>query len=297
MFRQLYDAIVSNEERFAKLTARPAPVAAAPTPARPLGPVAKRFAVVVGLSRYKHASKKLRNLKYAHRDAKAFADFLTSKAGGSFPAEQVKLLTDEGATKQAIEGALFEFLKRTVREDLVIIYFSGHGTPDPEKPSNLYLMAHDSDLKRIASTAVPMWDLDTAMRRTIEAERVIVLADACHSAGVTEGVRGVSLGDQFNTYFRELAKTKPGRLIFTSCEGYEISREGENWGGGHGVFTWAILEALKGKADADSDGIVRLGEMLDYVDVTVRRQTANEQHPTRSGVHFDRNLPLGLVSP
>ena len=140
-----------------------------------------------------------------------------------------------------------------------------------------------------------MWDLDTAMHRTIAAQRVIVMADTCHSAGVTEGVKGVKVGESFNRYFEALSRSRPGRVTFTSCEGYEVSMESKKWGGGHGVFTWALLEAIGGKGDTDKDGIVTLGEMLDYVDIIVRRETANEQHPARAGVQFDRNLPMGIV--
>ena len=259
------------------------------------GPVAQRWAVVVGISQYKYAGKRMANLQYAAKDAQDLAAFLKSQRGGSFPADHVLLLTDAAATKQAITDALFTFLKHTVKEDLVIIYFSGHGSPDPEKLSNLYIVAHDTNIDKIASTGVPMWDLDTAMHRTIAAQRVIVMADTCHSAGVTEGVKGVQVGESFNRYFEALSRSRPGRVTFTSCEGYEVSRESDKWGGGHGVFTWALLEAIGGKADTDKNGIVTLGEMLDYVDILVRRETANEQHPARAGVQFDRNLPMGVV--
>lgn len=260
-----------------------------------IGPVAQRWAVVVGISTYRHAGPKLSNLRYAARDAERFAAFLKSDKGGQFPADHVLLLTDQAATRQGITEALFNFLKHTIREDMVIIYFSGHGSPDPEKLSNLYIVAHDTHPDKIASTGFPMWDLDTALHRSIAAQRVVVLADTCHSAGVTEGVKGVQVGGAFNRYFSELSRSKPGRVIFTSCEGYEVSKESEKWGGGHGVFTWAMLEALGGKGDADRNGIVTLGEMLDYVDVTVRRETANEQHPARAGAQFDRGLPMGIV--
>lgn len=300
---QTVEEIVQDPELVAAATRKKAdesePISSRPRLASrvstPLGPVAQRWAVVVGISDYAHETNRLSSLKYAHRDAEKFATFLKSKAGGSFPAANVKLLTDSQATGKGIRGALFDFLKKTVKEDMVIIFFSGHGIPDPDKPSNLYLVAHDSDPAKIASTGIPMWDIETALKRTIAAERVIVLADTCHSAGFTEGVKGVKIGDQFNNYFEQLAKAKPGRVIFTSCEGYEVSREGKKWGGGHGVFTWALLEGMKGKADANRNGIVTLGEMLDYVDITVRRETANEQHPTKAGVRFDRNLPMGVV--
>jgi hypothetical protein len=264
--------------------------AAAPAPT-----FGQRWAVVIGISQYKYAGPGLKNLSYADDDAKAFAAFLQTPEGGGFPAKNVRLLTDENATKAAIADALFEFLKHTVKEDLVVIFFSCHGAPDPDKPANLYLVAHDSNPAKIASTGFPMWDLNTALQRTIGAERVIVLADACHSAGVAEGVKGVKVGSHFDRYYDELAKSKPGRCVFTSSEGYESSLESDRWGGGHGVFTWALLEGLKGAADRDGDGLVKLGELLDYVDVTVRRETANEQHPTHAGSQFDRNLPMAVV--
>ena len=262
---------------------------------RPPPEVAQRWAVVIGISKYQNSGKSLPELKYAHRDAEKLAAFLKSRAGGGFADDHVKLLTDRKATTRNIREALFDFLKKTVKEDLVIIFFAGHGIPDPDKPSNLYLVGHDSDPNKIASTGFPMWDLDTALKRTIAAERVVVLVDACHSAGAAEGIRGVKIGDSFNKYFDQLTKAKRGRVVFTSCEGYEVSREAKKWGGGHGVFTWALLEGLKGKADKDNSGIVTLGEVLDYVDITVRRETANEQHPTKAGVRFDRKLPMGVV--
>ena len=298
VLREFFESIAAEIEKL-----RPELASVQPRTLGPAGPatppksraVANRWAVVIGISDYKHATKRLPDLKYAHRDAEQFAAFLKSKAGGSFPAQNVKLLTDSSATARNIRTALFSFLQRTVKEDLVIIYYAGHGMPDPGKPSNLYLVAHDSEPANIAATGIPMWDIETALKRSIAAERVVVFADACHSAGTTEGIRGVKIGDQFNAYFEALAKAKPGRVIFTSSEGYEVSREGKQWGGGHGVFTWALLEGLKGKADRDKNGIVTLGEVLDYVDITVRRETANEQHPTKAGVRFDRNLPMGVV--
>lgn len=277
------------EKELGALKSMPAP------DALPLGKIAQRWAVAIGISEYEHTSSAFPNLKYAHRDAERFAKFLKSPRGGSFQGDHVKLLTNEAATKEAITSALFDFLKHTVREDFVVIYFSGHGLPDPDKPSNTYLMAHDSDPVKIASTGFPMWDLETALTRTISAERVVVLADACHSAAATKGVKGVRVARRFNSYFDELAKSGPGRVMFTSCRDDEVSREDEKWGGGHGVFTWALLKGLEGEADADKDGVVRLGEVLDYADITVRRESANEQNPVKSGTRFDPALPMGLV--
>jgi uncharacterized caspase-like protein len=140
--------------------------------------VTQRWAVLIGISDYHRDSGRFPDLNYAHRDAEEFAAFLKSKASGSFPPDHVRLLVNEQATATSIREALFEFLKHTVKEDLVLIFFAGHGLPDPGKPSNLYLIAHDSDATQIAATGIPMWDVEAALTRTIAAERVVNHSDS-----------------------------------------------------------------------------------------------------------------------
>ena len=263
-------------------------------------PIGQRWAVVIGVASYEKSGERLEALRYADEDAKAFRGFLISKAGGSFPASHVLLLTNEQATTTGIRKALFSFLKKAIREDLVIVYFSGHGAADPDRPKNLYLLTYDTDPADISGTAFPMDDVKKALANTIEAQRVVVLADACHSGGVahevqTRGVRVGETNEAINKYWEELSKTAPGRVIFTSSERSEISQESAKWGGGHGVFTWALLEGLKGAADYDGSGIVTLGEVIRYTDERVRRETKSAQHPTVAGEQYDPALPMGVV--
>ncbi|MCP4688113.1 MAG: caspase family protein, partial [Desulfobacterales bacterium] len=97
-----------------------------------------RWAVVVGISDYKYDNhrnpKGVPDLRFAHRDAKAFADFLLSPSGGAFAPDHVLLLTDGRATVKEVRKAIGGFLARSLERDLVIIYFSGHGAPDPNDP-------------------------------------------------------------------------------------------------------------------------------------------------------------------
>jgi uncharacterized caspase-like protein len=261
------------------------------------GTMGQRWAVVVGISHYKHGGGDLANLRYADRDAEAFYEFLTSPRGANFPRSNIRFLINEKATLANLKDALYVFLQNAIEEDLVIIYFAGHGAPEPADDQNLYLLAYDTDPNRLASTAFPMWDMDTALSRYIRAERVVLIADACHSAGINSGfaTRAIAVeGNPVNRYLMQLAKSARGRAIFTASEAGEQSQESKKWGGGHGVFTYFLLEGLKGKADTNGDGIVSLGEAMDYTDEQVRRATRNKQHPDTSG-NFDRNLPLSVL--
>jgi len=297
MFSRLYERLLKKEVELAAIAGPSmAPVAAS---GRMVGPVAHRYAVIVGLSRYKYASRELPALQYADGDARAMADFLMSPAGGGFDPVNIKLLLNESATYVNVRSALFEFLKDATDNDLVVIYFAGHGLPDPRKLSNLYLVCYDTDPSHIPSTGLPMRDIYAALENHIESNRIVVLADACHSAGIADpkgarGVRGVAI----NAALSGLSSIKPTCAIFTSSEGYELSQEDQRWGGGHGVFTWALLQGMKGKADGymgmPFDGRVTLGELVEYTRDVVRRETRNAQHPYISGT-FDRDLPMSTT--
>ena len=268
--------------------------------------LAKRFAIIIGVSHYRHRGKwQLENLRYAARDADALATHLRSDAGGRF--DRVELLTDAQATRQNLMIAIREKLRGVQPDDFVVIFWSGHGSPDPHDPGSLYLITHDTDPEHMAATAYPM-DTFKADIAKLKARRVLVLADTCHSAGISDpaiGLRGVE-ENKIVDGLRGIGVSGPAtgpagpmRMIFTSCETGEKSRESANLGGGHGVFTWFLLQSLKGEADkptsgGDGNGTVTLGELIEYTRDQVKRFTGNQQHPDTAG-RFDRNLTMGVV--
>ena len=264
-----------------------------------------QWAVVIGISRYANGGSKFPDLQFADRDASEFYRFLMSPAGGEFPKEHIRLLTNADAPGAAIRNALFTFLKDAEEDDLVIIYFSGDGAPDPTRPDNLYLLPHDVDVGNIAATGFPMWDLEKVLYQTLKAQRVIVLVDACHSGGVgiATGEKGIGLQEQaylYNLYYKRLGNTSPGRVILSSSAGDEVSREGSKWDR-HGVFTWALLKGLQGEADGlggkPKDGVVSTFELVQYVTKTVADETKGEQHPfLAASPKYDHELPLGVAS-
>jgi uncharacterized caspase-like protein len=71
-----------------------------------------------------------------------------------------------------------------------------------------------------------------------------------------------------------------------------MSQEGAQWGGGHGVFTFHLLEGLKGMADYNKDSLVTLGELIPFLSEQIRRETRNAQTPTVAG-RFDPALSIG----
>ena len=258
----------------------------------------RRWAVVVGISQYE--DPKISSLRYAGADAKSFYDFLRSPLAGfgGFEAENIRLLLNEQATMKNIRVALFDFLKNATKEDVVYIYFAGHGSPDPERRENLYLLPYDARANGIAGSGFPMEDMNKALGRT-QAGNKVLITDACHSGGVTtEGTRGALTINEINEAFQNKLSSSSGvHTVFTASSASETSLEGEDWGGGHGVFTYYLLEALKGAADKDGDGIVDLQEMMDYTTSSVVRATANAQNPMVGKTAYDGSFPVAQILP
>lgn len=262
----------------------------------------QRYAVIVGISDYQQ-SPRVPDLKFAARDAKTINDFLTFPAGGGFPRGNVKLLLDRNATIVNVRSAINDFLAAPVEDDLVVIYFGGHGSPDPKNPSNLYLLCHDSHPDRFGGTALPMREIDLALKYNIKSKRVIVMTDACHAAGIgaPEGRKGEvsrQAAERLNEYWRKLAASRTGITKIAASESDQISQENVRWGGGHGVFTHHLLEGLKGAADGwldkEKDGFVTIAEAFEYLRNKVRRETRNAQCPWASP-YKDHTIPVGIV--
>lgn len=125
-----------------------------------------------------------------------------------------------------------------------------------------------------------------------------MFVDACHSAGISGDVamRSIKKVNMVNKHLLEVTKAKKGRTIFTGSEAGELSQESRKWGGGHGVFTYFLINGLQGEADVNDDNVVTLGEIIDFVSENVRRATKNTQHPDIAGI-FDRGFPLARFKP
>lgn len=254
------------------------------------------WAAVIGINDYK--SNDIPDLKYAVSDAQAMVDYLGKRM--NVPKDHIFYLDNEKATKQNVEKLLGDTLPQKANpQDTVIIYYSGHGAPYPDKSSSdgdnisKYLLTSDTDPSSMWSTAVAMDNVRTIFSR-LPSERVIFLADTCYSGAsggktFTANTRAV-LSDNF----LERMATGRGRVIITASGAGELAREDKQLDGGHGVFTYYLLDGLRGGADSDKDGLITAGEAYAYVSRKVSDHTKNEQHPVKKGEE-ERPIILGVV--
>jgi len=275
----------------------PAPIVAPPLAPPP--PQHERWAVVIGVGQYEHPA--IPRLRYTVSDAEAIYQTLTGPAG--FKKEHVLLLTDRTEKKPTLKNikwALGTFLARSAKkDDTVLIFFAGHGAPETD-PRGLerdglakYLIPSDAEAEDLYSSALPMDELQTIFGR-IEAERVVAFLDACYSGaagGRTFSSRHTRSAAIDELFLERLTRSR-GRAIITASRPAEVSIELPELG--HGIFTYYLVQGLKGAADLNKDGIISLQELYEYVEqqvTTKSRAVGGNQHPVMKG-EMEGVLPL-----
>jgi hypothetical protein len=206
------------------------------------------------------------------RDATAIYNLLIDPERCAYPAAQIRLLTDEQATRQNILAGL-DWLNTMVTHNpaaTVLIYFSGHGGFVP----GYHLVPHGYDMQRISQTAVSGVELSERIR-ALQSQKLLVLLDCCHAGGMTDiksaGLQQAPLPPELEPI---LARGS-GRVLIASSRKDEYSYMGQPYS----IFTQALREGLAGYGAAERDGVAYMTDVALYVGRMVPNRTQNRQHP------------------
>ena len=237
----------------------------------------KVFAVVVGVSAYNHMPV----LRYTDDDAYRFYAFLKSVEGGALPDAQVKVMIDEEATRENILNTLSETFEMAGPNDLVMLYFSGHGLKGSFLPIDF-----DGFNNKITHEEL------TEIFGKCKAKYKFLIADACHSGSIF-AMRGADENEEtIASYYQTLAKSVSGTALLMSSKGEETSLESS--GLRQGVFSHFLIRGLKGEADLNADKIISIQELYDYIYNNVRAYTGNRQSPILKGT-YDPDMTVGVI--
>lgn len=260
----------------------------------------EKFALVIGIKGYPKfpAHEKLR---HADRDAESFVQFIKTPEGGAFPENNIRLLRNEEATKENISRAV-EWLSRRVKsDDLVYIFFSGHGIVD--RLGYAYFMPHDSDPAYPDVLGIRADVLLQNLKARINSKHTIYFIDACHSgaalveSGVAKDIGATTSSVISEIWEKELAQRDSISMAFLSAGGNQRSWEDDELQ--QGVFTYYLLEGMKGAADKDSNNVITAGEVYRYVLDRVEERTRLKKYPLQTPIIsplFDHSFPLGVVN-
>jgi tetratricopeptide (TPR) repeat protein/uncharacterized caspase-like protein len=234
-------------------------------------------AVIVGVSDYKNIQK----LTYAHTDAQAFYNFLTSSAGGKVEPNNIKLLLNDKATAGQIFAALDWLLETTKEGETVIFYFSGHGDLETKTiRQNGFLLAQDCpNASYMSGGTVAINYLQDYLLTLIQKNKakVLLVTDACRSGKLAGGAEGVK---QTATALQEQWESITKVL---SSQAGELSYESQKWNNGGGIFTYYMINGLEGLADRNKDKKVSLTELFIYLSDNIPKETEFKQNPYVTG--------------
>ena len=246
-------------------------------------------ALVIGIADYPHVTKLPATVL---DDARAVRDVLVDPQLCGYPTQNVQLLLDAAATREAILAAMAHLAEASDADSSVVIYVSSHGGRVDEGPAaGQYLIPVDAKPgAELPQTAISGEEFTEALR-AIAARKVLVVFDCCHSGGI--GQPKDLTGPQVkaglsDTYYERLASGR-GRAILSSSRDTEFSYLLP--GASNSLFTEHLLAGLRGGI-ASEDGVIRVFDLFEFVQPRVTHDRP-DQHPIFKA-DLEENFPVAL---
>ncbi|NUQ65780.1 MAG: SUMF1/EgtB/PvdO family nonheme iron enzyme [Pirellulales bacterium] len=236
----------------------------------------RKWAVLVGINKY--LDPQIPSLRYCVSDARQLARALAESAG--YEAERILLITDDQPEDHLqplginLRHQIRGWLKKAEPRDTVVVAFSGHGFLDERGQG--FLAPKDCEKDSLGLTGFRIDDLRDMLHQCKASQKLLIL-DCCHSGG-ERSVEGVGASSrELGMAFQQAA----GLITLASCDKNETSREWE--AKSQGLFTYYLVEGLKGAADYDRNGVIDSYELhrytLDQVSLTAQTKLNAQQTP------------------
>jgi hypothetical protein len=245
----------------------------------------KLYILAVGVAQYRNPSW---NLTYAAKDARDFVEAMRSQEGSLYDRIEVRLLTDQQATKDNILDGLEWIQSQTTSRDVAMVFFAGHGVND--NLNRYFFCSHNFEEESLMRTGVAYSDFKSAVE-TI-AGKALFFVDTCHAGNV---IRSKSRGGAADVVglVNELSSVENGVIVFTAATARQNSLEDAQWS--NGAFTRALVEGLTGAADLKKQGKITVTMLDFFVAERVKELTSGRQTPATVKPETVPDFPIAIV--
>ena len=233
----------------------------------------RRVALLIGNGTFQPDSG-LDNLRGPVNDVERLAAVLGDPERGNF---EVRTFLDRPGSE--VFPAIEDVVNDAMRDDLVLIFYAGHGKLDGG--GRLCLAMADTQVRRVFSTSISASGL-TSLLGNGNAGAIVLLLDCCYSGAMSKEFHRGSATEELGALARDVS----GLHVITATTGTQTAREREDESDGlyMGAFTRQIVEGLRsGTADRDGDGTVTLSDLERHLRETVRQQTPRRTSHDASG--------------
>lgn len=190
---------------------------------------------------------------------------LLTETPAIFRQSDVQILSGNLTTKSILTHALRSFFEEASPEDVLFLYWAGHGG---FSETNAYFLPFDADRHAIGDTSIKMSGVRDYIDRT-PARTVLSFFDTCHSGALMRSID--SLMD------RGLEIKGSGKFVIAACTEDQSAWDRD----GHGAFTDHLIRGLEGGATNPS-GEVDIYNLYSYVSQALSNEFPN-QHPVMKG--------------
>jgi len=237
----------------------------------------KRYAVLIGNGSFPNEPR-LHPLRCPPSDVEGMKRVLTDPARGAF--DTVTALCDR--TSQEVRVSIHETLLAAGRDDLVLLYYSGHGKPNLN--GSLHLTTSDTTLKLLAATSVPVASIRDSINES-SCRRIFLILDCCFSGSAGQAFLKGGVEDQL-----QLVARGSGIYMMSASTASETAEEKE--GDRFSLFTKHLIDGLeRGVADQDGDGVVTADELYRHVRGAVLAER-HAQEPTKFAMDVQGDLVI-----
>jgi WD40 repeat protein len=219
----------------------------------------KLYVLAVGVNDY--YDSRLR-LAYAVPDATALAEGFRNAGTGLYAGVEVIKVLDADVTIANLDRVFSDLGGKVQPRDVFAFFLAGHGKT---KNGRYYFLPRDfryEDETSIEKEGMGQ-DKFQAWFAEIPARKSLLLYDTCESGSLTGNTRGSDIDERLGALNRMARAT--GRTFLTATTDDAPALEGYH---GHGVFTYALLDALD-HADVNKNGLIEVSELADYIDQKV----------------------------
>lgn len=215
--------------------------------------------LAVGVNDYADGRLKL---NYAAADATAFGQAMARAGQGLFGSVNVVTLLDAQVTEAGLDAAFADLAAQVKPQDVFVFFLAGHGKTVEGRyyfiPQDFRFDGEDA-ITRLGIDQDRWQDWAAAIR----AKKSVMIYDTCESGSLT-GTRSVDAAAAQSAAVARLTRAI-GRTILSASTDDAPALEGYR---GHGVLTFALLEAL-GQADDNGNATIEVTELAGYLDRTV----------------------------
>ena len=216
-----------------------------------------KFALLIGVGDYQ--SLELQNLAAAIPDVRAIEKVLIDPAIADFARDDVIVLLNP--EPQKMREAIERLFTDRNKDDLVLLYFSGHGVVDDF--GKFHLTTARTEKRFLNSTTIPATFVHGLMEGN-KSQRQVVILDSCFSGAFAKEMK--AKGEAVNLQPQLGGK---GRAVLTSSSATEYSFEQKE--AALSVYTQYVVEGLRtGIADRDEDGWISIDELHEFAQGKVR---------------------------